>query len=153
MDLTLPSDTSAFDTLCLALHKTSTLSEEIDEIGEQARTTKGITQLHTRIISWPPKLNTLDDFGLLVLDDHLLADAASGLQHSVFLFETALLCCHDSGSRGPRDDSNPYYPIAKWEFGPAMNRSQPLDVLFTIPTALFRAVRRVSPGQRVLCFH
>ena len=121
-------------------------------MGEQARTTKGIAQLRTRIISWPPKLNTLDELGLLVLDDHLLVDAASGLQHSVFLFEAVLLCCHDAGSRGSHNGSAPRpfvpcYPIAKWEFGPAMNRGEPLAVLFTIPTALFHAVRRVSPGQ------
>jgi hypothetical protein len=127
------------------------MADETDEIGLQLRTMKSVGSLQSRIQSLAKIGTDLEQLGLLVLDDLLLADAASGLQHSVFLYESMLLCCRDSVN----DDSqlrsfSPCYPIAKWEFGPAMSRNQSLDILFAVPTSLFKSVRRVSAGTLTL---
>lgn len=154
--MTTPTDASSFDSLCFLLHKTSEAADEIDGIGQQARTMKSTEVLRNRVRSWVDVNHDPDQMGLLVLDDLLLADAASGLQHSVFLFESVLLCCQESGGDGSRGDGvvrsfTPCYPVAHWEFGPAMIRNQSLDVLFAVPTSYFESVRRVSPGESVIC--
>ncbi|KIM89875.1 hypothetical protein PILCRDRAFT_812658 [Piloderma croceum F 1598] len=149
LDLTIPTDCDSYDSICLSLHKTSDMIDQIDEIGLQLRTVKSAESLQSRIKSWdevdPEQLE------ILVLDDYLLADATSGLTHSVFLYESMLLCCQDIASDRSHVDGAPRsfsarYPIAKWELGPALSRNQPLDILFKVPTNLFKSVRRVSAG-------
>jgi hypothetical protein len=133
------------------------MADQIDEIGLQLRTMKSAGSLQSRIESWDKVITDPEQLGLLILDDLLLADATSGLQHSVFLYESMLLCCHDSVSDGSQVDGvlrsfSSCYPIAKWEFGPAMNRNQCLDILFAVPTGNFNSVRRVSAGRLNLKF-
>jgi hypothetical protein len=113
---------------------------------------KSAGSLQSRIESWDKFGADPEQFGLLILDDLLLADATSGLQHSVFLYESMLLCCQDSVSDGPQVDGvlsslSASYPIAKWEFGPAMGRNRSLEILFAVPTNLFNSIRRVSAGK------
>lgn len=149
MEYTNPVDCETYDSLCLALQRTSDITEEIDEMGLQMRSMKSIAPLQLRLDSWDLIRDDPDQLGSLLLDDLLLADVSSGLHCSVFLFDTVLVCCQDSFSHVSSDmrSFKPCYPIAKWEFGPAMNEHQPLEVLFTIPTNLFKSVRRVSAGM------
>lgn len=117
-------------------------------MGLQMRSMRSIAPLQLRLSSWDLIRADPDQLGSLLLDDLLLADASSGLHHSVFLFESVLLCCQDSFANVSSDVRSfvPCYPIAKWEFGPAMNGHRPLDVLFAIPTTLLKSVRRASAG-------
>jgi len=125
------------------------MTDQIDEIGLQLRTAKSTESLQSRIKPWDGV--DPEQLGLLVLDDLLLADVTSGLKHSVFLYESMLLCCQDSVNDeslvdGVLHSFDACYPIAKWELGPAMRCKQPLDILFKVPTNLFKSVRRVSAG-------
>lgn len=136
--------------MCLSLHKTSDMVDQIDEMGLQLRTMKSAGSLQSRIKSWDEV--DPEQLGILVLDDYLLADATSGLTHSVFLYESMLLCCQDTASDRSHVDGAPRsfstrYPIAKWELGPALSRNQPLDILFKVPTSFIKSVRRVSAGM------
>jgi hypothetical protein len=131
------------------------MADQVDDIGQQLRTAKSTESLQSRVAAWSDIGADAEELGLLVLDDLLLADATSGLQHSVFLYDAMLLCCQDSVSTKSQADEvlrrsfSSRYPIAKWECGPAMSRTHPLDVLFAIPTSFFECVRRVSAGKLV----
>lgn len=136
--------------MCLSLHKTSDMVDQIDEMGLQLRTMKSAGSLQSRIKSWDEV--DPEQLGILVLDDYLLADATSGLTHSVFLYESMLLCCQDTASDRSHVDGAPRsfstrYPIAKWELGPALSRNQPLDILFKVPISFIKSVRRVSASM------
>lgn len=146
----MPTNCASYDSICIALHNTSEMADQIDEVGLHLRTMNSTGSLQARIEYWDGIGTDPGQLGLLVLDDLLLADVTSGLQHSVFLYESMLLCCQDSITdvSALNRHSFPFsYPIANWELGPAISRNQPLDILFAIPTSLFKSVRRVSAGM------
>ncbi|KAF7975961.1 hypothetical protein HWV62_8092 [Athelia sp. TMB] len=149
LELTSPAGRDIHDALCLALYKTSEITESINEMGLQMRSIQSARSLERRINSWDSLGLDADSLGSLLLDDLLLTDASSGIMHhSVFLFESILLCCQNVSTHDSLDMHAyaPVYPIAQWEFGPAMNGLITMDVLFSVPVNCLRSLHRVSAG-------
>ncbi|KAF7964560.1 hypothetical protein HWV62_5692 [Athelia sp. TMB] len=118
-------------------------------MGLQMRSIQSARSLERRINSWDSLGLDADSLGSLLLDDLLLTDASSGIMHhSVFLFESILLCCQNVSTHDSLDMHAyaPVYPIAQWEFGPAMNGLITMDVLFSVPVNCLRSLHRVSAG-------
>lgn len=147
MELTSPVEHDIFDSICIALHKTSEIAEEINEMGLQMRSMRSARSLERRINSWDSLGLDADNLGSLLLDDLLLTDASSGiLHHAVFLFDSILLCCQNVGGSSDGKFYSTSYPIANWEFGPAMSGLLSMDVLFSVPVRLLQSICRVSKG-------
>ncbi|KZP27947.1 hypothetical protein FIBSPDRAFT_1039924 [Athelia psychrophila] len=147
LELTSPVEHEIFDSICLALHKTSEIAEEINEMGLQMRSMRSARYLERRITSWDSLGLDADNLGSLLLDDLLLTDASSGiLHHAVFLFDSILLCCQNVGGSSDGKFYSTNYPIANWEFGPAMSGLLSMDILFSVPVRLLRSLCRVSKG-------
>ena len=122
------------------------ISENIDKIGRQVRTVRSNRILKGRAYIW----NGIDpgELGMLLLDDCLVVNS-SGLQLSVFLFSTMLLCCAEGIDKEQVEEYVPCYPIAPWELGPALRRTTPLNVTHAIPTSHLRTLRWTDSGMYV----
>lgn len=76
----------------------------------------------------------------------------SGMQYSVFLFETIFLCCLEGPGETSKqvevEATTPQYPIHPWELGVALReRTTPLNMVNAIPTANLRSIRFVDRGE------
>lgn len=123
------------------------LSDDIDEVGRQLRTMRSARVVSRRIYQWN-ELNA-EELGTILLDDYLIIYPNSTERYCVFLFETHLLCCEESFD-GRQLEYADKYPIRSWELGPALRRTTPLHLVYTIPTDRITTVRCPFTGVHII---
>jgi hypothetical protein len=120
----------------------------MDELSWHMRTVRCCNILKARAYVWNG--TDPDELGALILDDRLIVDETSGLQYSLFLFETMMLCCLE-GVDVPQVEGNvPIYPVQPWELGPALRRTTPLNLVHAIPTRHLKILRHCETGDYLL---
>ncbi|KAJ7500959.1 TKL/TKL-ccin protein kinase [Mycena galericulata] len=156
LSYTSPADSPTYDALCLAAFELQQTSQNLDEMGRLVRTMRAARIFTGRAFAWRADVDPRE-LGALLLDDVLplavAGDAGSQNQqhdscnHSVFLFEMMLLCCTEGAAPAPMtpdaegEPSRDAYPVRAWDFGPALQRTTPLNLVHAIPTARLRLLR------------
>ncbi|KAJ3517430.1 hypothetical protein NLJ89_g512 [Agrocybe chaxingu] len=126
--------------------ETSDIHGSLTEVGHELRTMGSFQLLGPR---FTPEYNPLDKdppMGTLLLDDCLIIDPDSGQYYSVFLFETALLCCADHRRSDASSFSGTRYPIRPWEIGPALSQEYQLHIVMSIWTRSLKALHCIDEG-------
>ncbi|KAF5382664.1 hypothetical protein D9615_002721 [Tricholomella constricta] len=137
LNVTLPTDDPGYNSLCEAVFRIGDVSETMDEVGYQLRTMRAVRTLKGRTYIWIAP--DPDDLGILLLDDCLVVDPAKKMQYSVFMFETLLLCCKEGFDRREVEQPGQSYPIYPWEMGPALRKTNLLDIVHAIPVSELEA--------------
>ncbi|KAF8889130.1 kinase-like domain-containing protein [Infundibulicybe gibba] len=145
LDATLPTDDESYDLLCFVALKIKDMSEIIDEIGSQIRTMRAVSMLKARAYHWN-RVNP-EDCGALLLDDRVVVDPDTGLQFSIFIFETHMLCCCEVECGDVVEHENQsQYPIRPWGIGPALRRDTALNIVHAIPKGSFGYAYSIGTG-------
>lgn len=126
-----PIDEETFDSICDTLFYLNEIQESVHEISYSVRTMYANRQLNSRAFVWNGFNHS--DLGSLILDGTFNVEF-KGLRYSLFLYETALLCCLelDSGEDVMGLDFPERYPVQPWMIGPALQKLGPLNLLFAV---------------------
>ncbi|KAG5651731.1 hypothetical protein H0H81_007669 [Sphagnurus paluster] len=138
LHVTSPTDDKGYNSLCETVFRMRDISETMDEVGYELRTMHSSRILKGRAYIWSAP--DPEHLGNILLDDCIVAEEVKRKQYSVFFFETLLLCCTEGFDRMAKPQPTQSYPIYPWEFGPALRKKSPLDIVYAIPVSKIQYV-------------